>query len=145
MATSAYPLPVFHFQVDWGGSIIDFTEASGLSVETQAIDYRGGANKEFNVTKMPGMQQYTPITLKRGIFKGDNEFYEWWNSVRLNTIERRDIRIQLLDEEHNPSVTWIIKNAWPSKVDGPSLNSTGNEVAIETMEITHEGLRIEYT
>lgn len=140
-----YPLPVFHFQVEWGGSRIGFTEVSGLTMETQAIDYREGNSPEYHVTKMPGMQQYAAISMKRGITKDDNELFQWFNTVSLNKIERRDLTISLLNESHEPVVVWKVRNAWPSKVDGPTLNSTGNEVAIETVELAHEGLNIEFT
>ncbi|MEM0995517.1 MAG: phage tail protein [Bacteroidota bacterium] len=144
MATQGYPLPVFHFQVDWGGTRIGFTEASGMSLETQIIEYREGSMKEYNVTKMPGMQQFGNITLKRGQFAGDNEFYDWWNTVKLNTIERRDITVSLLNENHEPVITWKVKNAWPVKIDGPTMNSTGNETSIESMELAHEGLTVQF-
>ena len=86
------------------------------------------------------MQSFSNITLKRGIFKSDNQFYQWWNTVALNTIERRDLVISLLDESHAPVVVWRVKNAWPIKVQSTDLNATGNETAIETLEIAHEGL-----
>ena len=139
-----YPLPKFHFQVDWGGTKIGFTEATGLEVTTDKIEYRDGFSPEYVKTQMPGMQTYGDLTLKRGIFAGDNEFYEWWNTVSLNTIERRDITVSLLNEEHMPVVVWKIKNAWPTKVTSTDLNSTGNEVAIETLVLSHEGLTMEH-
>ncbi|KAF0236166.1 MAG: hypothetical protein FD181_2981 [Prolixibacteraceae bacterium] len=140
-----YPVTVFHFQVEWGGSRIGFTEVSGLTVELQNIDYREGSSPEYHVTKMPGIPQYSNITLKRGMFKADNEFFQWLNTVKLNSIERRDLTISLLNEEHGPVVSWKVKNAYPCKVEGPSLNSTGNEVAIESIELCHEGLNIEFS
>jgi phage tail-like protein len=140
---SNYPLPKFHFEVDWGGTRIGFTEVSGLTVETEVIEYREGANPEYHKQKMPGMQKFGNITLKRGTFNSDNEYYAWWNSVKLNTIERRDIIIKLLNEEHEPVMSWKIKNAWPSKVQSTDLKADGNEVAIETMEVVHEGLTID--
>ena len=138
-----YPIPKFHFQVEWGGAKIGFTEVSGLEVETEVIEYRDGASPEYNKLKMPGMQKYANITLKRGTFVADNEMYAWWNTVKLNTIERRDITISLLNEEHEPVVVWKVKNAWPTKVQSTDLKSDGNEVAIETMELVHEGLTIQ--
>ena len=138
-----YPLPKFHFQVEWGGAQIGFTEVSGLDVETEVIDYRHGASPEYVVTKMPGMQKYTNITMKRGTFQGDNEFYDWWNTVALNTIERRDVTISLLNENHEPVVVWKVKNAWACKVQSTDLKSDGNEVAIESVEICHEGLEVQ--
>ncbi|MBL7813103.1 MAG: phage tail protein [Bacteroidetes bacterium] len=139
-----YPVSVFHFQVEWGGTRIGFTEVSGLSVELQTIDYREGVMPEYQVTKMPGIPQYANIVLKRGMFRGDNEFFQWLNTVKLNSIERRDITISLLNEEHAPVAVWKVKNAFPSKVEGPTLNSTGNEVAVETIELAHEGLSVEF-
>jgi phage tail-like protein len=138
-----YPLPKSHFQVEWGGTKIGFTEVTGLEVTTEKIEYRDGASKEFTKLRMPGMQTYGDLTLKRGTFAGDNEFYEWWNSVSLNTIERRDITISLLNEEHAPVVVWKVKNAWPTKVTSTDLNASSNEVAIETLVLTHEGLTVE--
>jgi phage tail-like protein len=139
---SNYPLPKFHFQVEWGGARIGFTEVSGLSTETEVIEYREGANPEYHKTKMPGMQKFGNITLKRGTFDSDNDYYAWWNTVKLNKIERRDMTISLLNENHEPVMVWKIKNAWPSKVQSTDLKSDGNEVAIETLEIVHEGLTI---
>jgi phage tail-like protein len=139
-----YPLPKFHFLVEWGGTKIGFTEVSGLDVETEVIEYRHGASPEYSKTKMPGLQKFSNITLKRGTFIADNEYYEWWNSVKLNTIERRDITIKLLNEEHVPMVTWKVKNAWPTKVQSTDLKADGNEVAIESIELVHEGLSIQH-
>ena len=138
-----YPISGFHFQVEWGGTRIGFTEVSGLTVELQTIDYREGSSLEYQVTKMSGIPQYSNITLKRGIFRADNEFFQWLNSVKMNNIDRRELTISLLDEEHNPVMVWKVKDAWPCKVEGPSLNSTGNEVAVESIDLCHEGLSIE--
>jgi phage tail-like protein len=135
-----YPLPKFHFRVEWGGAKIGFSEVSGLSVETDVVEYRDGSSPEFHKIKMPGMQKFGNITMKRGIFQGDNDFYNWWNTVALNTIERRDVTISLLNESHEPVVVWKIKNAWPSKVQSTDLKSDDNGVAIETIELAHEGL-----
>lgn len=138
-----YPLPKFHFQVEWGGTQIGFTEVTGLDVETELIEYRHGASPEYHKTKMPGMRKYSNITLKRGTFQGDNEFFNWFNTVSLNTIERRDLTLSLLNETHEPVVVWKIKNAFPIKVQSTDLKSDGNEVAIETLELAHEGLVIQ--
>ncbi len=138
-----YPLPKFHFEVQWGGTRIGFTECTGLEVTTEKIEYRDGASKEYHKIRMPGMQTFGDLTLKRGIFAGDNEFYAWWNTVALNTIERRDITISLLNESHEPVVIWKVKNAWPTKVTSTDLNASGNETAIETMVLAHEGLTME--
>jgi phage tail-like protein len=138
-----YPLPKFHFQVEWGGANIGFTEVSGLDVSTDPIEYRHGASPEYSKIKMPGMQKFSNVTLKRGTMLSDNEFYNWWNTVALNTIERRNVTISLLNEKHEPVVVWKIKNAWPIKVTSTDLKADGNEVAIESVELAHEGLTIQ--
>ena len=138
-----YPLPKCHFQVDWGGTKIGFTEVTGLEVTTEKLEYRDRASKEYNKLQMPGMQVFNEIELKRGTFANDNEFYEWWNTVALNTIERRDITISLLNENHEPVVVWKVKNAWPTKVSSTDLNSTGNEVAMESISLANEGITME--
>ena len=119
-----------------------FTEASGLEVEVAPIEYRNGS-EDITVRKLPGLKKFTNITLKRGTFKGDNEFYTWWNTVALNTIERRNVTISLLNENHEPVVVWKVKNAWPIKVQSTDLKADGNEVAIESIELVHEGLVIQ--
>jgi phage tail-like protein len=139
MATT-YPVPVFHFQVEWGGTRIGFTEVSGLDYELQPIEYREGSSKNYQVTKMPGMPKFGNITLKRGVFTQDNDFANWITTVQLNKIERRDVTISLLNENHDPVMVWKVVSAWPCKITGVSLKSTGNEVAVEGLELCHEGL-----
>jgi phage tail-like protein len=137
-----YPLPVFHFSVQWGGTRIGFSEVSGLTQENQAIEYREGSFPEYSTIKMPGLRKFSNITLKRGIVKSDNDFFVWLSTVQLNTVQRRDIVITLLNEKHEPVVVWNVHNAFPVKVEGPGLKASGNEVAIESIEVAHEGLEI---
>jgi phage tail-like protein len=139
-----YPLPKFHFNVDWGGTNIGFSEVSGLNIENKLIEYRDGASPEYSKLKMPGMREFSNLTFKRGVFKGDNEFYAWLNTISLNTVERRDLTISLLNENHEPVVTWKIKNAFPVKIQSTDLKADGSEVAIEQIDVAHEGLTIEY-
>jgi phage tail-like protein len=138
-----YPALAFHFQVQWGGSNLGFSEVSGLTIEHQVVEYRDGMMQEYGPIKQPGIPKYTNITLKRGIVKGDNDFFKWLDTTKLNKVERRDLIISLLDETHAPIVTWKAKNAFPVKIEGPGLKAAGNEVAIESMEVAHEGLTIE--
>lgn len=138
-----YPVPKFHFRVEWGGSRIGFTEVTGLNLETEVIEYRDGSSPEYNKIKMPGLRKYGNITMKRGTFENDNQYYEWFNTVSLNQIERRDVTISLLNESHEPVVVWKVKNAFPIKIQSPDLKSDANEAAIESIEIAHEGLTIQ--
>lgn len=138
-----YPLSKFYFQADWGGTQIGFHEISGLDIETEVIEYRTSNSPEFSKIKMPGMKKFNNVTLKRGSFKSDNDYYNWLNTIQLNSVERRTVTISLLDEQGNPAITWKINKAFPVKLQSTDLKAEGNEVAIETLEIAHEGLIIE--
>ena len=137
-----YPRPAFHFQVTLGSEKVEFSEVSGLTQEVQLIEYRQGASPDYSTIKMPGLHKYNNITLKKGVMDGDNKFFDWLNTVKLNQITRKDIVISLLNEEHKPVMTWSAVQAWPVKVEGPSLKANGNEVAIESIELAHEGLTL---
>ncbi|WP_367867734.1 phage tail protein [Pedobacter sp. WC2423] len=141
-----YPLPKFHFQLDWGGTRIGFTEVSGLDFETEVIEYREGSSPTYNKTKQPGLTKYTNVVLKRGTFLGDFEYFEQWKKTMMfqegKEKFRRDVTIRLLDEEHQPIISWTLSRAWPSKVQSTNLKADANEVAIETIELVHEGLSI---
>ena len=76
-------------------------------------------------------------------FPADNAFFQWWNTVSLNQLERRDVTISLLNEAHEPTMVWKISNAWPAKITGTDMKADGNEIAIETIELAHEGLSIQ--
>jgi phage tail-like protein len=139
-----YPLPAFHFRVECGNERIGFTEVTGLVQECQAIEYRDGNSSEFSSIKMPGLRKFNNITLKRGMMKDDKGFPQWFTTVsKLHNVERRDLVISLLNEEHKPVMVWNVTRAFPVKVEGPALKATGNEVAIESIELAHEGLELQ--
>jgi phage tail-like protein len=145
--TKTYPLPKFHFLVDWGGTRVGFTEVSGLDFETEVIEYREGSSPTYNKKKQPGLTKYSNITLKRGTFLGDFEFFQWWRNTMMFLEQgaqfRRDVVIKLLDDQHNPIIVWVLKKAWPCKLTYAPLKADANEVMIETLELVHEGLSIE--
>jgi phage tail-like protein len=135
-------LPKFHFLVQWSGTRVGFTEVTGLDMQAEAIEYREGNSPEFSKIKMPGLRKFSNLTLKRGTMKNDTDFYKWIGSISMNTVERRDVTISLLDETHAPVMTWKAKNAFPVKLQASDLKADGNEVAIETLELAHEGLSL---
>ncbi len=139
---AGYPLSKYHFIVDWGGTQMNFTEVSGLSFEFTVIEHRDGNSPLQSAIKMPGLKKYSNIVLKRALRKDDNDFFNWINTIQLNIVERRDIVISLLNEAHEPIVSWRVNNGWPCKYEVATLNATSNEVLFETLEITHEGLSI---
>lgn len=140
MAT--YPLSKFHFSVEGVGERIGFTEVTGLDIQVEPIEYREGSSREYSKIKMPGMPKYSNITLKRGTIAQDSEFYRWIREIALNDVPRRDLTIKLLNEEHQPVMSWKAINCFPIKVQASDLKSDGNEVAIETIEVAHEGLSL---
>ncbi len=138
-----WPLPKFYFMVDWGSTTnIPFQEVSGLEIEAEPLEYRHGNSKVFSKINMPGMVKNNKISMKKGVFANDNTFWDWYNKIKMNTIERQNVVIKLLDEGGNPTMTWTLNNAWPTKISSTDLKSESNEVAIESIEIMHEGLTI---
>lgn len=144
MAEELWPIPKFHFSVQWGGNDIGFQEVSGLEMETQFIEYRPGDDLTYITQKIPGLKKHGNITLKKGMYEGDSAFWDWFNDVQTNIERREDIDISLLDEEGTPVVTWTVHNCFPIKITGPDLKSDANEIAIESLEVAHEGFEVTY-
>lgn len=140
---SAWPIPAFSFQVTLGSlRNIPFQEVSGLETETEVIEYRHSNSKQYSTIKMPGIAKYGNVTLKKGIFINDDSFWAWYSKITMNTVARTTVVVQLLDETSKPVMTWTLNNAWPTKITGPDLKPEGDEVAIDTLEIAHEGIVI---
>ncbi|QFT93148.1 T4-like virus tail tube protein gp19 [Roseovarius sp. THAF9] len=139
---TSWPLPKFSFLVSWDDTELSFQEVSGLDAESDVIDYRAGNSKVFSAIKMPGVQKTSNITLKRGVVTGDHGVWDWFNAIKMNTISRKSVTIALVDETGKPTMTWTLQNAFPVKISSTDLKAEGNEVAIETLEIAHEGIEI---
>ena len=136
------PYKKFNFLVEIDGvQVAGFSECSGLSTETDVIEYREG-NERGGVRKLPGLTKYTNIVLKRG-FSRSRELWNWRKVVIDGGVERRSGAIILLGENHAPVARFQFREGWPAKWEGPSLNAKSSEIAIETLEIAHEGLEVE--
>ena len=118
-----------------------FSSVSGLESETAVVEYRTGAEPN-RVRKLPGLTKYANIVLKRGLTR-DLSLWNWRQSVVNGKTDRRSGSIVLLDESRKPVLRWHFEEGWPVKWEGPALDATANEVAIETLEIAHEGLELE--
>lgn len=142
--SATWPMPKFRFEVDLGTEMtgIAFQEVSGMDVENQIIEYRKSNSTLFSTEKMPGITKYGNITMKLGVFVNDNTFWKWYDEIKMNTIKRRTVLIKLLDENGKVTMQWLLDNAWPTKITSTDLKSDGNEVAVDTLEIAHEGLTI---
>jgi len=118
-----------------------FAEVSGLDVTISPIEYRNGSD-DTTVRKIPGLRKFSNITLKRGVM-GDLGFWTWIKSVLDGQVQRVDGTITLLDESRSAVMQWHFRRGWPCRWTGPTLNAAKNEVAIETLEICHEGLDVQ--
>lgn len=136
------PYLSYNFLVEIDGiTRAGFREASGLDSTQDPVEYREGTDA-FTPRKLPGLVKYSNISLKWGI-TDDQELLKWRQSAADGKVERRNGSIVLLNSEGQEKVRWNFRDAWPTKWTGPSFNATGNEVAIETLELAHEGLTLQ--
>jgi len=131
----------FHLEID-GVPLGSFSEASGLTAEGDAVDYREGTDLQNNVRKLTGLRKYTNITLKRG-YTQDRSLWRWYRNIVAGSADRRNVTIVLRNEAHEAVLRWHAENAWVNKIEGPSFKASGNEIAMESVELVHEGLAIE--
>jgi phage tail-like protein len=141
--TRSDPYTRFNFRVQLDG--VDsgaFSEVSGLDSVTEVIEYRTGDSTTTSSVKLPGLTKYPNIVLKRGITR-DLSLWQWRKTVVDGNTDRRNGAIILLDEARKEVLRWTFRNGWPAKWEGPDLDASSSEVAIETIEIAHEGLELE--
>lgn len=135
------PLHVYNFRIEIDG--IDrggFRECSGLDSSQDPVEYREGTDKQLTARKQPGLNKYSNIVLKWGM-TDDAELWKWRQTVMEGKIERKNGSIILMNDTGDEQARWNFTDGWPSKWTGPSFNATGNDIAIETLEIVHEGLK----
>ncbi|MDH5463417.1 MAG: phage tail protein [Nitrosopumilus sp.] len=130
------------FTVSLGGETATFQEVILPESEIEVIEYRNGSDISSGVRKIPGLVKYSNLILKRGLVKSP-KLYEWFKQIKQGSLERRDIIVNILNEEREPFATWRLRNCWPIKYSGPTLNAQGNEIAIETLEIATEDVDVE--
>jgi phage tail-like protein len=134
------PFRGFNFKVEIDGVARNgFREISGLDMSTDVVEYRNGNDTIGTASKLPGLHKYSNITLKDGITM-DDSLWVWRKTVIDKKTERKNGSIILCDEAGEEKIRWNFREGWPTKYTCPTLNATGNEVAVETLEIAHEGL-----
>lgn len=135
------PYAGFCFEVEIDGlGQAGFSEVSGLSVEIEPIEYREG-NEDITARKIPGLKKFVNIVLKRGVSNLD--LWNWLRNVASGTLDRRNGVITLLNPARQPVLRFRFRNGWPCKWEVSPFNAKANEIAIETLEICHEGLEVE--
>jgi phage tail-like protein len=136
------PLTQFNFIIEIEGVAAGgFSECSGLTSDTNIIEYREGNDKLGTVHKQAGLIKYSNIVLKQGSTL-NRSLWDWRKKVVDGKTERKGGSIVLLDEARQPALRWNFREGWPSKLEGPALNAKTSEVAVETLEIAHEGLEM---
>jgi phage tail-like protein len=134
------PFQAGNFMIEIEGiQASSFSEVSGLEAAVGVVDYRNGNVPENTAQKLPGMDRYTNVTLKRGLTQ-DFSLWNWFNSALTGSVVRAAVVITLRDQADNPVWVWKLQNAWPCRWSGPALVANSSEVAIESVEICHEGL-----
>ena len=138
-----YPLPRNRFVVDWGGTRIGFSEVSGLAIDAEAPAFRDGASPENRNVAMPGILRFPHLVLRRTVQASDNDFYNWMTTIQLNTVERRDITVSLLDGSNSPVVLWKFRNAFPVRLEYSPLESDNSGPMMEILALAHEGMIVQ--
>lgn len=136
------PLVSSWFGVEFQGQVVGaFRECSGLGSENEVVEYKASGPKgEYVIKKVPGRLKWNNVTLKRGI-TDSMDMWQWRKLVEQGKIAdaRKNGTITMYNQQGDAVAKWNFTNAWPSKLSGPSANASNNEVAIEELEITHEG------
>jgi phage tail-like protein len=133
------PYRNFNFLVEIDGvTQAGFSDCSGFGSSTDPIEYREGG-ENTTVRKLPGMTKHTNITLKWGL-TDSREMYDWYREIVAGKVDRKNGSIVVLDLDGKEKVRWNFFQGWPTKWDGPDFSAKGTDVAIETLEIAHEGI-----
>ncbi len=137
------PITADHFQVQWGGSSMEFHSVEGLESRVEVLEYRDGLSPDYNPTKLPGSVHHSNIILRRAYKEYDNDMWNWYKESLDGEPEYRSITISILDTQHTPTVTFKIAYAWPCAYRGPVLMGNNRQVALEELEITYKSLSVE--
>lgn len=133
------PFNAYRFLVEIDGiTRAGFRECSGLDSDQAPVEYREG-DQDLTVRKLPGLVRYSNISLRRGI-TDDAELWEWRQKAASGVVERKNGSIVLIDSSGKEQWRWNFREGWPTKWTGPSFNATTNDVAIESLDIAHEGI-----
>jgi phage tail-like protein len=134
-------LPAFLFSVEIDGLNTGFFRSvGGLKVETEVFEFKEGGEAGI-IRKLPGVTRFANIRLTRG-FTGDRTLYDWFTNLQKPNPPKVDGRIVMFDRHGKRVAAWKFSNGFPVKWEGPDFDASANEVAIETIEIAHEGLTL---
>jgi len=132
------PFHGFRFKVEMGGVFkAAFRELSGIDFEQTPTEYRAGEDPLY-VRKLPGLNKYSNITLKRGI-TDDKDIWDWRKKCIDGKVDRQDGSIVILDDAEDKELArWEFHQGWPTKLTISGFNATSNDVVVEELSIAHE-------
>ena len=145
----SYPLPAYNYKVEIGGKAVGFSEVSGLNISHGTITYKESPTESGKAGPrkmiMPAQQGEVKITLKKGVVRAASvaNLFNWINGIQTNQVEKKDIFVRLCDEKGEAVISWKVINAFPTQLDAPSFNASSNDAAIESMQLTGDGVVIE--
>jgi len=138
------PLTNLKFKLEMDSIIVGGFSELNLGEETHdVIEYRGG-DYQMTMQKQPGLYKNGNVVLKRGVFMDYNDLFTWFQRIKDGEFEKalvKNFSIILMDQANNTAAQWDFINGWPVKYTAPSLSAKGTEIAIETLEIAHEGVK----
>ncbi len=135
-----YPYKKYRFRLEIDG--IDqagFSEVSGFDANVDIIEYREGDSPVTSPVKLPGLTKYGNVTMKWGV-TDSLSLYDWIKGISEGTIERKTVTITVLDDAGDSKASWQLLNAWPTKYTAPDFNASASEIALESLELAHEGM-----
>jgi phage tail-like protein len=133
------PFHGYNFRVELDGiTRAGFHEAAGLDSDQTPVEYREGTDP-LTTRKLPGLVKYSNISLKWGI-TDDSELWDWRQQAMEGKVTRKNGSVVLMNNEGDEVRRWNFRDGWPTRWTGPTFNATGTDVAIETLEIAHEGV-----
>jgi phage tail-like protein len=141
-----YPYNQFNFQVKFGSTQASFQEVSGLGMEIHMAEYRSGDRTDNSPIKVTGLSKYNDVTFKRGVIGDITTLYAWFRSISGGAGNASNggvtVTINLMDDTNTGTAvqTWVLANARPIKLTGPSFNGKATDVAIEELVLITEGI-----
>lgn len=142
-----FPVPKFNFEVRFPSGVISFQEVTGLSQENEHLEYRTGASKVFVTDKRAGLTKTGTVSFKKGLIKSDTDLKDFYKKI----VDKKDffskddppsITVTLKDEKNSKMFAWKITGVVPIKLDNADLKADDNSIAIEQMDIVHNGIEI---
>lgn len=135
------PLSKYYFEVSAAGQTEDkfkVMELSGVEREVQVTEYRHGNDPNFHVTKIPGIEKYSNVTMKKAMFDQNNKLFDWIHTYKLSYVEKKTLTVNLLNDKGEPVFTWTFYNAWPTKLKVSDFKADASELSIEEVELAYD-------